>query len=85
MGKGKPRTAIHRKVNKKLAKLGTECEWWDGGCPECILPWSHSKGNGCNGNPFVCEKLYNKYLASVNKEIGTIVEEFVRRNNVSET
>ncbi len=76
MGKNKPRTAVDRKVNKLLSKFGNTCEWWDDGCPECMLPWSH---NGCNGNPFDCKKLYHKYLASTDKPSANIIEEFNRR------
>lgn len=79
MGKNKPRTAVNRRVNKLLLKFGKECEWWDGGYPECLLPWSNKNENGCNGNPFVCKKLYHRYLASVDKPSQTIVDEFNRR------
>ena len=76
MGKNKPRTAVNRKVNKLLAECPNECEWWDGGYPECMLPWSHK---GCNGNPFVCRKFYYKYLASVDKPLQDIIDEFNSR------
>jgi len=65
MAKNKPRTATDRKVNQKLAKSGTECEWWDGGYPECMLNWAYKGKGGCNGNPFVCKKLYYQHLASL--------------------
>lgn len=90
MGKNKPRTAVNRRVNKWLENLqsgrsaeGTPlCEWWDGGYPECMLPWSHKTDeNGCNGNPFICKKLYYKYLASVDKPSQDIIDEFNRRKN----
>ena len=79
MAKNKPRTAVNRKVNKLLLKFGKECEWWDDGYPECMLPWSNKNENGYNGNPFICKKLYHKYLASVDKPSQTIVDEFNRR------
>lgn len=81
MGKNKPRTAVNRKVNKWLSENGNVCEWWDGGYPECMLPWSHGNGNCCNGNPFICKKLYYKYLASVDKPLQDIIDEFNRRLN----
>ena len=31
MGKNKPRTATHRKVNQLLAENGNVCEYWDQG------------------------------------------------------
>ena len=37
--------------------------------------------NGCNGNPFICKKLYHKYLASVDKPSQNIIDEFNRRKN----
>jgi len=80
MAKGRPRTATKRKTNKKLAELGSTCEWWDGGCSECSLPWSHGKEGGCNGNPFSCRKHYYKYLASTENPKQTIIEEFERRH-----
>ena len=76
MGKGKKRTAVDRKVNKLLSEVGCECIWWDDGYPECMLPWSHNNENGCNGNPFICKKLYYKYLASTDKPLPNIIEEF---------
>lgn len=79
MGKNKSRTAVNRKVNKSLSEIGNKCEWWDNGYPECMLPWSHDKENGCNGNPFICKKLYYKYLASVQNPTTNIIEEFNRR------
>ena len=83
MGKGKPRAAVDRKANKLLSRFGLECEWWDGGCPECMLPWSHDKDGGCRGNPFACRKLYHRYLASVDRPSAVIVEEFERRGRQS--
>lgn len=79
MGKNKPRTAINRKVNKLLFKFGNKCEWWDNDYPECMLSWANK--NGCNGNPFICKKLYYKYLASVDKPSQNIIDEFNRRKN----
>ena len=82
MGKNKPRTAVNRRVNKWLSENGNVCEWWDGGYPECMLPWSHKTDeNGCNGNPFICKKLYYKYLASVDKPSQNIINEFNNRKN----
>lgn len=78
MGKGKPRTSTHRKANQWLAKNGKVCEYWDGGYPECLLPWAKPKG-GCDGNPFVCKKLYLKYLASNPKPAQHVINEFERR------
>lgn len=78
MGKNKPRTATHRKVNQLLAKKGNVCKYWDGGHPECLLPWGKPNG-GCNGNPFICKKLYLKYLASIPKPAQHIINEFERR------
>ena len=72
MGKNKSRTAINRKVNTLLSKFGCEC----------MLPWSHSKQNGCCGNPFICKKLYHKYLASIEKPSLHIMEEFNRRQQI---
>ena len=63
----KSRKAMHRRVNAMLAKYGKECTWWDGGYPECFLPWAHNRENGCKGNPFLCKKLYMKHLASAKK------------------
>ena len=80
MGKGKPRTATHRRVNSMLQKFGCECEWWDGGYPECMLPWDRD----CAGNPFVCKKLYMKYLASSKKIDPCIVAEFENREKNSQ-
>lgn len=85
----KARTATHRKTNKWLKNVlsgrsaeGTPfCEWWDGGYPECSLPWSHDKENGCKGNPFICRKMYYKYLASSKKPSQEIIDWFVRREN----
>ena len=76
----KPRTAVNRKVNKLLFEFGNKCEWWDNGYPECGLPWSNNDENGCNGNPFICKKIYYKYLASVVKPSQNIIDEFNRRN-----
>ena len=83
MGKNKPRTAINKKVNKLLSEFGCKCMWWDGGYPECMLPWSHSEQNGCCGNPFVCKKLYHKYLTSSDKPSVHIIEEFNRRQQIN--
>lgn len=80
MGKGKPRTATNRRVNSLLKKFGCECEWWDGGYPECMLPWDRD----CNGNPFVCKKLYMQYLASSKKIDRNIVAEFENREKNSQ-
>lgn len=66
MKKRKERTNINR-INKKLEHYGNECNYWDGGCAECMLPWSRKGEKGCNGNPFICKKLYYKYLASTKK------------------
>lgn len=79
MGKGKPRTAVHRRVNSMLKKFGSECEWWDGGYPECMLPWDRK----CSGNPFVCKKLYMQYLASSKKIDQNVVAEFENREKDS--
>lgn len=84
MGKNKSRTATNRRVNNLLSKFGNECEWWGGGCPECFLPWSTKSENGCCGNPFVCKKLYLKYLASVKKTSSTIIDEFNKREKYSQ-
>ena len=81
MGKNKSRTAVNRKVNKLLFEFGSKCEWWDGGYPECMRPWAHNKENGCNGNPFICKKLYYKYLSLVDKPSQNIIDEFNRRKN----
>ncbi len=80
MGKNKPRTATHRVTNILIEKYSKECELWDGGFPECLLPWSHSSKNGCNGNPFVCKKLYMKYLASTKEPDQRIIDIFENRN-----
>lgn len=82
--KRKPRTATHRRVNKKLAQFGKFCEWWDGGYPECFLPWGHPNESGCHGNPFNCKKLYLKYLASVKNPDPKVVENFESRYRSSE-
>ena len=82
MGKHKSRTAINRKVNTLLSKFGCECMWWNDAFPECMLPWSHSKQNGCCGNPFICKKLYHKYLTSIEKPSLNIMEEFNRRQQI---
>lgn len=82
MRKNKPRTAVNRKVNKLLSEFGNKCEWWDGGYPECMLPWSCEGEKGCNGNPFLCRKLYYRYLASVNNPQQIIIDEFNRRNKI---
>ena len=79
MGKGKPRTATTRRVNSLLRRFGCECEWWDGGSPECMLPWDRD----CNGNPFICKKLYMKYLASAKKVDQNIITEFENREKDS--
>ena len=81
MGKNKQRTAVNRKVNKLLFEFGNKCEWWDGGYPECMLPWANKNENGCNGNPFICKKLYYKYLASVDKPSQKIIDVFNRIKN----
>lgn len=84
MGKNKPRTATHRRVNNLLSKFGSKCEWWDDGYPECFLPWSNDGETGCNGNPFICKKLYLKYIASVDKPSERIVDEFKQREENSQ-
>jgi len=82
MGRNKPRTAVGRVVNQKLAENGTECEWWDGGYPECMLNWAHKGDKGCNGNPFVCRKLYYQHLASLSDaEKAKIGELFLHKFN----
>ena len=78
MGKNKPRTATHRKANQWVAENGNVCEYWDNGFPECFLPWGKPNG-GCNGNPFICKKLYLKYIASNPKPTQHIINEFERR------
>ena len=80
MGKGKERTATHRRVNSLLRQFGNECEWWDGGYPECMLPWDRK----CGGNPFVCKKLYMQYLASSKKVDQNVVAEFESREKNSQ-
>ena len=62
-----------------LKKFGSECEWWDGGYPECMLPWDRK----CSGNPFVCKKLYMQYLASSKKIDQNVVAEFEDREKNS--
>lgn len=73
----KPRTAVDRKVNQKLQSFGTECDWWDGGYPECFLPWSGK----CKGNPFICKKLYYQHLASAKKIDQQAFVDFEQREN----
>ena len=80
MGKGKPRTATHRKVNKRLESMGPECEWWDGSYSECDLPWCGKEKNECQGNPFVCKKLLYRYLAR-SKKISKIVRYYLEWTN----
>ena len=63
-----------------LKKFGSECEWWDGGYPECMLPWDRQ----CDGNPFVCKKLYLQNLASAKKVNQNIVAEFEYREKNSQ-
>ena len=75
MGKGKPRTATHRKTNQWLAESGSlpiQCYWWDNGYPECDYPWCGKGEKDCQGNPFVCKKLLYKYLASSKKIVQTV-------------
>lgn len=70
MGKGKPRTALHRRVNQYLATRGNHCEWWDfiyNNPDGCFLPWCGMEEGQCKGNPFVCKKMYYKHLASAKK------------------
>lgn len=80
MGKGKPRTATNRRVNSLLIQFGTVCEWWDGGYPECSLPWNRK----CNGNPFNCKKLYFRYLASSKKVDTGVIADFEGREKHSQ-
>lgn len=63
----KQRKALNRRVNSLLNHFGKECEWWDGGYPECFLPWAGKNEGCCKGNPFICKKLYMKHLASAKK------------------
>lgn len=79
----KPRTAIHRIVNKLLARFGKKCEWWDDGCPECVLPFCGKNDDCCQGNPFICKKLYLRYLASAKKVDKRVIDEFERREKNS--
>lgn len=75
----KPRTATYRKVNSLLEEFGNICEWWDGGYPECFFPWSEK----CEGNPFVCKKLYMHHIASAKKPNVRAVTDFEQRENNS--
>ena len=83
MKERKPRTKKNY-INYLLEKHGPECEWWDGGYPECMLPWgigisSKNKENGCMGNPFMCKKLYYRYLNSVKNPQPGVISEFESR------
>lgn len=79
----KPRTAVNRRVNSWLKLSGTMCDWWDGGYPECMLPWANDSERGCKGNPFVCKKLYMKHLASAKKPNIFAVVDFEQRERNS--
>lgn len=74
----KPRTATHRRPNQLLVQFGSKCRVWDGGYPECMLPWN----DRCQGNPFICKKLYLKYLASTSKPDLDIIDYFENRRQV---
>ena len=86
MGKGKPRTASNRKVNKLISETGKhpiKCVWWDGGYPECDLPWCGKEGHQCQGNPFVCKKLLYRYIGGANnisRVVKTYIEQIERKN-----
>jgi hypothetical protein len=82
--KRKPRKATHRRTNALLEHFETFCQDWDDGYPECFLPWSNDGETGCNGNPFICTKLYLKYIASVDKPSERIVDEFKQREENSQ-
>lgn len=73
--------ATGRKVNMIISEQGSECEWWDDGCPECMLPWGHPGNDGCGGNPFACRKFYYRYLASTEKPSQSIIDEFETRTS----
>ena len=66
----KPRTALHRNTNQKLASRGPFCEHWNDGCPECFLPFAGDGDKECKGNPFRCNHLIHSYLASVTTKIN---------------
>ena len=77
--KRKPRKATHRRTNALLEHFETFCQDWDDGYPECSLPWVGRGEKRCNGNPFICAKLYYQYLASSKKVNTNIIAEFERR------
>lgn len=79
--KRKPRKATHRRTNALLEHFETFCQDWDDGYPECFLPWVGRGEKQCNGNPFICKKLYYRYLASSVKVNQNIISEFDRRGN----
>lgn len=79
--KRKPRKAKHKRANKLLERFGNICEYWDDGYPECFLPWVGKGEKQCNGNPFICKKLYYHYLASSVKVNQNIISEFDRRTS----
>ena len=79
--KRKPRKAKHKRANKLLERFGNICEYWDDGYPECFLPWVGKGEKQCNGNPFICKKLYYRYLASSIKVNQNIISEFNRRTS----
>ena len=79
--KRKPRKAKHKRANKLLERFGNICEYWDNGYPECFLPWVGKGEKQCNGNPFICRKLYYRYLASSVRVNQNIISEFDRRTS----
>lgn len=79
--KRKPRKAKHKRTNQLLENFGNICEYWDNGYPECFLPWVGKGEKQCNGNPFICKKLYYRYLASSVKVNQNIISEFDRRTS----
>ena len=79
--KRKPRKAKHKRANKLLERFGNICEYWDNGYPECFLPWVGKGEKQCNGNPFICKKLYYRYLASSVRVNQNIISEFDRRTS----
>lgn len=79
--KRKPRKAKHKRANKLLEHFGNVCQDWDDGYPECFLPWVGKGEKRCNGNPFICKKLYYRYLASSVRVNQNIISEFDRRTS----
>lgn len=60
------------RIKELHTKYGDSCQYWDEGCPECLLHWN----NRCEGNPYKCKKLYYQYLASSKKIDDKIVDFF---------